>query len=102
MAPGFGSSPRHIRRRISGYVAADVTPVMGQQTSKDVEVFFSEALSPMYHFVAFSRNGMGRLPKGVCTHSKAIEMINKQTKPDDQRSRKKHFCVKSRVVCNAG
>jgi hypothetical protein len=34
MAPDFGSSPRHIGRRISGYVPVNVTPVTGQKTSK--------------------------------------------------------------------
>ena len=45
MAPDVGSTPRHIRRRISGYVAADVTPVAGQQTSKMWNYFFPRPLN---------------------------------------------------------
>jgi hypothetical protein len=39
MATDFGSSPRRIRRRISRYLPADVTPVMGQKTSKMCNYF---------------------------------------------------------------
>jgi hypothetical protein len=46
MAKDFGSSSRHIRRRISRYVPADVTPRTGQKTSKMWNYFFAGALIP--------------------------------------------------------
>jgi len=45
MAPDFGLAPRPIRRRISRYVAADVTPVMDQQTTKMWKYFFPRPLT---------------------------------------------------------
>jgi hypothetical protein len=45
MAPDFGSSPRHIRRRISGYVPVNVTPVTGQKTSKMCNYFLPRPLT---------------------------------------------------------
>jgi hypothetical protein len=40
MAPDFGSSTRHIRRRISRYGAVDVTPVTGKRASKMWDGFY--------------------------------------------------------------
>jgi hypothetical protein len=40
MAPNVGSSPRRIRRRISGYVPADGTQVTEPQASKMWNYFF--------------------------------------------------------------
>jgi hypothetical protein len=41
MAPDFGSPPRRIRQRISGYGSAEVTPVAGKKkTNKMWNYFF--------------------------------------------------------------
>jgi hypothetical protein len=55
MAPDVGSAPRHMRRRISGYVAADVTPVTGQQTTKMWNYFFPRPLGGLKGFLRFHR-----------------------------------------------